>query len=171
MTGVEVRIEGAETTNKILRGLDFKIRRNIVQAATRAGMGVIRTDARRAAPSRTGLLRRQLTVSVKTDRVTGTVTGRLKPKRTKSARNKGVKHSGHYHHIVIGGAKPHEIKGGVIGGNYYSSISHPGLPPRPWMDRVVNSSYRMALNAFAAKLDERVAKEAMKARALQGITR
>ena len=167
---ITFEIKGLKSARKALDTMEFRIRRNIVQSATRAGMGVLRAASRRAAPADTGLLRRQLSVSVKTDRVTGTVTGTLKPKRTKKAKQKGTKHSGHYHHIVIGGSKPHVIPGGVIGGNYYTRIEHPGIPGRPWMDEVINQNFRAAIVAFEVKLDERIIKEANKLHARQRMT-
>ena len=170
MSGVTVELKGVRSTYETLKDMEFKIVRKILQSAVRAGMAEIRTTARKLAPVETGLLRKQLTSSAKTDRVTGTVVGTLKPKRTKAARAKGKAHSGRYLHLVVGGTKEHGISAARFKGQYYSRVQHPGAKPQPFMDQAVSISYRAALISFNAKLDERVLKEAAKLRAKQALT-
>lgn len=164
---ITFKVEGIYKAAQELKQFDFKIRRNIVQSATRAGINVMRTKARQLAPKRTGLLAKQLTTGIKTDRVTGIVTGTLKPKRTKAARRKKIKHSGHYLHMVVGGTKAHRIeapKGEAMkfGGGYLTRVDHPGARAQPFMDQAYDQGYRGALVMFASKFDERVSIEITK---------
>lgn len=169
---ITVRLEGADTANKILRHLEFKIQRRVVTAAVRAGMAEVRKEARARAPVDTGQLQRQLGVSVSMDRVSGKVSGKLRAKRFKGQKKKGAAAAGRYVHLVVAGTRPHEIKPSaaaalVVGGSPYTRVDHPGAKPRPFLDEAARAAFPHAVRAFTFKLDERIAVEAAKARAMR----
>lgn len=166
-----VRLEGASTANRILKDLEFKVRRRIVTAAVRAGCRELIKEVRARCPVDRGHLKKQFRTSVKMQRATGQVIGKVKPKPTKGQRAKGQGHAGRYLHFVVGGTKPHQIpKPGrqavmLVGGQPYSRIDHPGARPRPFMDEAARFGMPHAMRAFTLKMDERMRKELLKIRA------
>lgn len=161
MTGVTLRLEGADLYREALTTLEMAARRRIVTAATRAGAKEILTVARRMAPVRSGRLRRQLASSIKFDRVNGKVTATIKAKKTKADKREGARHAGRYLHLVVSGTKPHEISPAnrdalAIGVHAYARITHPGARGRPFLDTAADAVWRDSVRAFDFKFSERL---------------
>ncbi len=175
--GITLDVHGAASAEKALRDLEHAARRRVVTAATRAGLGEFRKAARSRAPSRTGQLRKQLvTRSVKLDKTTGTVTGKVGAKRSKAQARKGASSAGRYLHLVVGSTRPHTIRaarGSALGlpGGPRASVEHPGTVGRPSIDQASQAAFAAAMAAFSKKLRERLAVEVAKVRAAQQITR
>jgi HK97 gp10 family phage protein len=165
-----IRLEGANMANDVLQTIEMKARRRVVTAAVRAGCKEIVKEARARCPVDKGDLRRQIrTTSVKTNKVTGQVTGTVKPKQTKSHKKKGQARAGRYLHFVTAGTKPHDITPKrmialKVGGQIVSRVEHPGARAQPFMDRAIKAAWVSATRAFDFKFDERMIKETMKAR-------
>jgi hypothetical protein len=171
-TSVKMHIEGADTAQRVLRHLQFAARRRVVTAATRAGCKEIVLIARRMAPVRTGMMKRQISTSVKFDRIRGKVAGTVRVKRTRAMKRDDKRAAARYVHLVVGGARAHEIPRADAPEHvalrtqhgFFTRVQHPGMKPRPFMDQAANVGWRAAVAAFSAKFDEALLKEEAKAK-------
>ena len=156
----DVQVRGIQQATSNLKKLDQKIRRSIVSKGVRAGSKPIREAAKRLAPVDSGNMRRSIRTSVRWLRGKGSVLGVTKPKSTKGQKKKGI--DAWYAHILIGGAKPHNLNNRNSGhwtarpkpdwaDHPYSSINHPGIKGNNWMWRAARQSFAKAVKAFRAK--------------------
>jgi HK97 gp10 family phage protein len=166
---VSIHIEGATTAVQSLKELEFNARRRVVSAAVRASNAVIVREAKKLAPTDTGLLQRSIRGTVKMDRVSGRVYGYVRAKRSAGQKKKakeGDKNPARYAHLVIGGTKAHEIKrdkGGLaIGTGFYTRVWHPGIKPRPFMEQAASNAFQEAISDFSEKFQEALTKETTK---------
>ena len=149
-----VKITGVEQARSNFKRLGQKIQRSIVQKGARAGSALIRKAAKRQAPYRTGALKAGIRTSVKTIRAIGTVRAKTTIRNTKGQKKKGQ--DAFYATMVIGGTKPHVIPFGVIDGQPYREIQHPGSSPNDFMWRAAREAAKPAIKAFDKKYGSEV---------------
>lgn len=160
---MSVRVEGLEQAQTALKRLEYNARRRVVSAGVRAANAEAVKRARSAAPVDQGNLRRQIRASVRIDRKSGKVIGRVRPKATKTEKGKGHSKAAAYLHLVIRGTKPHGIGGPVvIGGQIVSRVQHPGARPNPFMDRAAQAAFTPSVAAFTRKFREKMEAETKK---------
>lgn len=148
----------------MLSTMEPKIRRRCVTAASRAGGNEILKRSRAEAPSRTGMMRKQLRLSMKFDGRKGLVTARVWPKATKSQRRKGHRPRGPIVHLVAAGTKPHTISGPIsFNGQVFAAAHHPGSRANPFQDRAARAAYSPAVAAFRRRFFAKIEEEKAKA--------
>jgi HK97 gp10 family phage protein len=143
---------GGRALDEALKTLAPKIEKNIMRAALRAGVNVIKNEAKQEVPVKTGALRKSLKVSTKSK--DGKVTAVLK------ADSRIAPHA----HLVEFGTRPHKIKPRngdalVIGGHVVADVDHPGSRPKPFLRPSFDSKAPQAIEAVASKIRERLTKE------------
>ena len=167
-------VKGLKELNQFLQTLPAKVEQNILRGALRAGVNVLKEEAKQrvpiAAPSSRGrkvygnyrgLLRDSVRISVNTKR--GTVTAKVKA-GGKDRQTKG-KPAAFYAHMVHQGTKPHLIKprkpGGAlwVGGRWVGSVMHPGAKAKPFMAQAMGSKNRHAVMAMRDYIARRLIKK------------
>jgi hypothetical protein len=140
---MQIDIEGVPKVQKRLQGLRDPEQTRRVQKGLTVGGRVLQRVMRAEAPTKSGRLRKSISVR----------RGRERPSVVVGP--KGVP----YAHIVIGGARAHDIEprdqGSVtFGGRHYELVHHPGVRRNPFPERAaLKTSDRVA----AAVLEEWVA--------------
>jgi HK97 gp10 family phage protein len=139
-----VRIEGAEQIMAALKAAEDEAAR-ILDDAVQAGAEIIRKDAAERAPRRTGALARSLHSE--------------KTKHTRTRVEFGVSwDKDHYYGASLEvGAQAHEItpdtaQALLIGGEFVSSVQHPGISPRPFLRPALDSKADEAEKVVGEKL-------------------
>ncbi len=169
-------VKGLKDLHAFLQTLPKKIEKNIMRGALRAGLNVLKEEAKQSAPigpasnsgrkkygNYRGLLRDSLRVDVNSKN--GRVTGKLKA-GGKDSRAKG-RPVAYYALMVHQGTKPHRIKprkpGGAlwVGGKWVGEVFHPGTKGQPFMRETVVSAtnQRQALKAFRDYIAARLLKK------------
>ena len=72
-----------------------------------------------------------------------------------------------YHHIIIGGSKPHKIKVAKgsralklgTSGNYAREVNHPGISKNDFIQRAFNVKKSIFVSQLATELDKQIKKE------------
>lgn len=142
-------ILGGRALDDALKTLSPKIEKNIMRSALRAGVNVIKNEAKQEVPVRTGTLRKSLKVSTRSKN--GTVTAVLK------ADSRVAPHA----HLVEFGTRPHKIKPRngdalVIGGHVVADVEHPGARPKPFLRPSFDSKAPQAIAAVAEQIRKRL---------------
>lgn len=147
-------VKGLKELAAMLQTLPAKLEANVLRSALRAGANVVKAEAVRMAPVKSGLLRAGLKVSTNNRR--GTVTAK-------------VKATGKHAYIAPWleyGVAAHKIsgkKGGWLsfGGLFAKSVQHPGFAPRPFMRPALDSQAQAALVAVGNAIKKRLTKEGL----------
>lgn len=177
-------IRGIDTAMKNLKDLDQKAARRVVTAAVRAGSKVVVKEARSRAPVRSGKLKRNIRTQLKRNKISGTITARVRAKPTTKQKEAGL--GAWYAHMVIAGSKPHPIPNPnskrkprrkkqtkpegagtynvvvKVGDKVYRHVSHPGIKSNDFMLSAAHAAYQPSLTAFEAKYKEAWDKELAK---------
>lgn len=168
------QVAGLKELSKILEQLPKNIERNVVTGAVRAGLIVLRTEARARVAVDDGALRKSIRISV--DRKAakrGFVQAKL------IAGNKDAWYS---HFIEFGTASYYTGKGKSVGkpykikpkkgkaakralkyaGKFSKSVMHPGIRPRPFMRPAIDAKQNEMLDAFRSYIVTRLPDEIRK---------
>jgi len=163
---VSARLEGVSEALMALKSLEYKAKRRVVTAAVRAGLKVARREARMRVPVISGVLKKSIRTSVRLNRKTGTVMGKVEVgKSTKAMKKKGM--SAYYAHMVHGGTKPHKIT--VYRGamntptGIYDRVDHPGSRANPFMEEAGNAAFHEAVREFQKTFRAKLEQEARRA--------
>lgn len=151
----ELHVSGLSELDRLLKELPAKIEGNIMRGAVRAGAKVMETRAKELVPVDDGDLRDSIKVSTKSKR--GQVSATVRA---------GGKKAFYAHMVEFGTArhfiKPRKRKSLFFAGMAREVVDHPGTPPKPFMRPALDNSQREAVDAAAAYIRARLAKEAAK---------
>lgn len=152
MASNDQTILGGRALDDALKTLAPKIEKNIMRSALRAGVNIIKNEAKQEVPVKTGTLRKSLRVSTRSKN--GTITAVLK------ADSRIAPHA----HLVEFGTRPHKIKprnGEAlrIGGHVVADVEHPGSRPKPFFRPSFDSKAPQAIAAVAEQIRKRLTKE------------
>ena len=149
---MEVEIQGLDELYRVLQELPVRIEKNVLRGGLRAGATVLRDEAKRNVPVRSGALRDSIRVSTRARR--GVVNALIRAGGGRAV--KGKAQGAFYAHIVEFGAKPHVIRsrtpGGKLrlqGGQLVSAVHHPGSQPRRFMRPAFDRGGRKAVDRTA----------------------
>lgn len=150
------KFKGGAALQQLLDQLPAKLEQNVMRAALRQGMNVIKTEAQANAPEESGVLREGMKVSTRAKG--GVVRATLKT---------GGKH-GYLAPWFEYGTKPHRIagkKGSVLAfaAGTYRAVEHPGMRPRPFMRPALDTKTAEAIQAVAATIKKRLTKQGLDA--------
>lgn len=155
---IETKVNGLAELDKALATLADKLQRNVVRGALRAGAKQIEVEAKaqlaRNQSVHTGALRDSVRVSVRLVRGV--------PKATISAGSKKA----WYAKLVEFGTTKHIIqakqsKGLFFGGINRAQVNHPGATKRPYMRPALDAASAKAIEAYAAYIRKRLAKQGL----------
>lgn len=155
----ENKFIGFEDLEFYLKTFAPRIEKRILKTSLSAGAIVIKKEAKKNAPRKTGTLRK----AIKHKRLKSHVpTVRIFVDKGNKAKNDGW-----YAHIIEGGAKAHKItprrgKGLSIGDRVVKEIDHPGITAKPFMEPSFNSKYKEAIKAIGKSMAELIEKEISK---------
>jgi HK97 gp10 family phage protein len=157
VTTTTTEVKGLAELEKFLDALPEKVQVKIARNAMSAGARVIRDEAKRLAPVKTGALRSSVRVSTR-QQINGQITATIR------AGGKTKTGDAFYAHFVEYGTEPHAIKPrpkGLfkvlkIGGVFVRSVNHPGAKARPFMRPAFDASALKSVDAFAAQLSKRI---------------
>jgi len=151
----ELHVSGLSELDRLLKELPAKIEGNIMRGAVRAGAKVMETRAKELVPVDDGDLRDSIKVSTKSKR--GQVSATVRA---------GGKKAFYAHMVEFGTArhfiKPKKRKSLFFAGIAREVVDHPGTSPKPFMRPALDNSQREAVDAAAAYIRARLAKEAAK---------
>lgn len=151
----ELHVSGLSELDRLLKELPAKIEGNIMRGAVRAGAKVMETRAKELVPVDDGDLRDSIKVSTKSKR--GQVSATVRA---------GGKKAFYAHMVEFGTArhfiKPKKRKSLFFAGMAREVVDHPGTSPKPFMRPALDNSQREAVDAAAAYIRARLAKEAAK---------
>ncbi len=151
----ELHVSGLSELDRLLKELPAKIEGNIMRGAVRAGAKVMETRAKELVPVDDGDLRDSIKVSTKSKR--GQVSATVRA---------GGKKAFYAHMVEFGTArhfiKPRKRKSLFFAGMAREVVDHPGTSPKPFMRPALDNSQREAVDAAAAYIRARLAKEAAK---------
>lgn len=162
-----VRIDGLSALNDILNSLPEKLEKNIVRSALRAGLKEMRDEAQARVPVKSGALRESLKIKTK-----------MNKGRPIAALTAGDKKAWYAHLVEFGTGGFYEGTGKSVGGPYkiqskkkggalflggngtpVKSVTHPGAKAQPFMRPAFDAGNQAALEAFVAKIKQRLTKE------------
>ena len=150
------RLLGFDDLNFYLKTFTSRVEKRIVKTSLSAGAIVIKKQAKKNAPRKTGTLRK----AIRHKRLKGdTVTVRIFVDKGNKSKNDGW-----YAHIIEGGAKSHEIrprtgKGLKIGSRVIKVVNHPGIEAMPFMKPAFDSKYKEAIEAAGKRMRLLIEKE------------
>ena len=151
----ELHVSGLSELDKLLKELPAKIEGNIMRGAMRAGAKVMEARAKELVPVKSGQLRDSIKVSTKSRR--GRVSATVRA---------GGKKAFYAHMVEFGTArhfiKPRKRKSLFFAGMAREVVDHPGTSTKPFMRPALDNSQREAVDAAAAYIRARLAKEAAK---------
>lgn len=144
-------VHGAETELDKLAEFPAKVEKNVMRGAVRAAASVVKDGVAALIPRATGALADTLRISSRVR--SGEVSATVKVGNPK----KGVFYAG----FVMGGTKPHLIKGRVtgwlgFGGVVRRVVQHPGAKAQPFMDQANLATRDAALKAAFDYADDRL---------------
>lgn len=153
------KVEGLAELERRLSELPFKLAKNIMRGALRAGANTMRAEAKARVSVRSGALRDSIRVSARLKGLE--VTARV------TAGGKGRKGDAFYAHMVEFGTQSHLIlpktkKALVINGQLVKGVLHPGAAPRPFMRPAFDGRAQQAVVDVGKYIAERLDKEALK---------
>lgn len=151
----EMHISGLAELDKLLKSLPAKIEGNIMRGAVRAGAKVMESRAKQLVPVDNGDLRNSIKVTTRSRR--GKVTALVKA-GDKKAFYAGMVEFGTARHFI----KPKNRKSLFFAGMAREVVDHPGSKPTPFMRPALDNSQQEAVNAAAAYIRARLAKEVAK---------
>ena len=151
-----VSIQGLAELERFMAQFPEKIQARVARNAMAAGARVIRDEAKKIVPVRTGALRRSIRSGSKRER-DGMVTATIRAGR----RGKKTDNTPFYAHMVEYGTKPHSIapknrKALKIGDRYASSAVIPTVRPKPYMRPALDGKWRQAVQTVADRIRERL---------------
>jgi len=155
----DTKLIGFDDLNFYLNNFADKVEKRILKTSLSAGAIVIKKQAKKNAPRRTGTLRK----AIKHKRLKGNrASVRIFVDRGKKSKNDGW-----YAHIIEGGARAHKIlprkgKGISIGGRVLTETDHPGIKARPFMKPAFESKYKEAIISAGKRLRVLIEKELSK---------
>jgi len=151
----ELHVSGMSELDSLLKELPAKIEGNIMRGAVRAGAKVMEARAKELVPVDDGDLRDSIKVRAKSKR--GQVSATVRA---------GSKKAFYAHMVEFGTArhfiKPKKRKSLFFAGIAREVVDHPGTSPKPFMRPALDNSQREAVDAAAAYIRARLAKEAAK---------
>lgn len=153
---LDVKVMGLAELELALNQLPDKLAKNVARAALRAGAKPILEEARRLVPVRSGKLRDTLRIT--TSMKGGTPRAFIKAGPGGTKKFKKI----YYAHMIERGTAKHLIVAArgkmlpIAGGR--KSVNHPGARKQPFMRPAADSQAAAAIDAFAAKLRERLTK-------------
>lgn len=151
----ELHVSGLSELDRLLKELPAKIEGNIMRGAVRAGAKVMEARAKELVPVDDGDLRDSIKVRAKSKR--GQVSATVRA---------GGKKAFYAHMVEFGTArhfiKPKKRKSLFFAGIAREVVDHPGTSPKPFMRPALDNSQREAVDAAAAYIRARLAKEAAK---------
>ena len=174
MANEAFNVRGLKELHQMLQQLPVRIERNIMRGAIRAGANVFRDAARQAAPVDDGRLKRSIKTSstnVKRGKVTVNVGSDLFYARmvefgTASYYTGNGRTVGAPYFIPkrdkSGKASKRKKKAVKFGNVIVNNVKHPGIKPRPFMRRALDSSSQSAIATFADYVRVRLAAEIRK---------
>lgn len=153
-------VKGLDALKKALDTLPAKMEQNIMRAAMRQGMNVIRDEARNNVPVQTGELKKGL--KVKTSAMKGVVTVTLKA-TGKHGHIANWLEYGTAAHII----NPKVAKDLFFGGHFASRIDHPGIVLRPFMRPAMDTQAQAALVATGEAVKARLTKQGIETASIE----
>lgn len=142
--GFSIELKGVDELRQALRALPWRIAKNVLRGAVRAGAAVVAAEAKRRVPVRRGFLMRSIKISTRAKG--GMVTASVK------AGGKGARHA----HLVELGTKPHLIP---RRGFKAAPIRHPGAKAKPYMRPAFESKVQAAIAAIIEYAERRLPAE------------
>lgn len=141
---IEFEVKGLREIEQALKRLPIELERKVLRRAVLAGAGVIRDEARRLAPVRTGALRQNI-VARYHKRKNGLVRYDVGIRKGR----KGM--DAYYASMVEFGTSPHIIRAKKkkalgVDGRFGSVVRHPGASARPFMRPAFDSKYNEAID-------------------------
>lgn len=148
-------VKGLKELEAALDALPANVERNVARGALRAGANVLRDEARRLAPVKSGLLQKFIRVVQRRG-----APGRLMVNVVAGGSGAGKPW---YARFLEYGTAPHRIeakKGGAlfIGGHFVKGLDHPGAAPHPFMRPALDTKAKDAVEAFRKYVAERLDK-------------
>lgn len=137
---LEFEVKGLSELKENLKRLPQRLQEKALASAVLAGAGVIRDEARRLCPKKTGRLAKSIVAKKVRDKNRMGVTYQVGPKLF-------------YGHMVEFGTSPHEIKAKKLGKvlklsrwrNVYARvIEHPGAPAKPFLRPAFDNKFKEA---------------------------
>lgn len=169
--GKDWQVFGAEEIINNLQAVVGKLKKSAIRTGLRNAATVIRDEAKRQVPVRTGSLKKAIKATtarakknpnvpyiglVKIDKVAFAKNEKGKLKRVKRDKNskgriykRGEIYPRNYDHLVERGAQEHNLNSETPGAPYKR---HPGAKPNPFMRRAFFASSTKALAVFKARL-------------------
>ena len=145
-----------------LEQLTSKQQNSVQSKSIRAAMKkTVFPEARRRVPKQSKALWRNLTVSVKRERGTVFMTGRVIGRNKKDP--KTGRNPARYLHLVEGGTKPHSIfasagKRLAIGGNTFpTEVHNPGTRPQRFLENAFSVKWRQMQRELEIQLEKFIA--------------
>lgn len=139
----EIHVKGLAELQKLLGDLAPKLEANVLRSALRQGANVIKEEAQRISPVKSGKLRDSLKVGTRLKR--GVATASVKSKVRYAA-------------LVEFGTKAHVIaaRNGALalGGGFARAVRHPGARARPFLRPAFDSQARAAVIAVGNRIKE-----------------
>lgn len=150
-------VDGVERELQKLAEFPAKVEANVIRGAVRAAAVVVRNAARPLIPLGKGTTHAGLHL-VDTLRVSSRI---AKGQATASVKVGNPKKGVFWAPYVLGGTKPHLIRGSAKGGLSFgglirSSVLHPGTRPQPFMDQANAAARDIALRAAFEYADDRL---------------
>jgi HK97 gp10 family phage protein len=147
-----VNVTGLAELERALNELPDKVAKNVARAALRAAAAPVLEEARRLVPVKSGKLRDSL-------RITTSLRGGV-PKAFVKVGPGGKKYRGtFYANMIERGTSKHLIAGPLyFGGQWHRFAQHKGAKKRPFMRPAADSQAKAAVDAFAAKMRDRLTK-------------
>ena len=154
METTDIKVEGLAELDKALKQFSVELADDIVRVGLRTAAGVIRKRAREAAPIKTGALRQSIRVQTKLNKQNGSIVANIYT--TKFYANM-IEYGTKAHKIV-----PRKAEALSFDGGEWGEVNHPGIRPRAFMRKALDTADKEALERFAAYLRKRIPKEVEK---------
>ena len=144
---LEFEVTGLKELEQNLKRLPLRLQEKALVSAVRSSAGVIRDEARRMCPKKTGALAKSI-VAKRKRTAGGTVVYQVGPRKF-------------YGHMVEFGTGPHEIKMQKLGKvlklgrwrNVYAlEVKHPGASAKPFLRPAFDAKYKEAIEKMRQAL-------------------
>ena len=171
----EMKVKGLAELQKVLDGLPVRFEKSVVRGALKQAGNVVRDEAKKLVPVRTGKLRKTIRVSEQRPKggaLAVHVTAGAAKDAKKGGKKKGAKESGAFYAAwVERGTQPHAIaattakalsigNGGGSGRPWTAAtVNHPGAKSTPFMTPAIDIARRPAMEAFVKYVKQRLAKQ------------
>lgn len=150
----EVHVRGLAELQKFLDQLPAKMEANVMRSALRAGANVVREEAMRNVPVKSGLLKAGLKVSTRSRR--GVVTANVRATGKHAYIAPWIEYGTSAYEI-----KPKKSKSLFFAGLFSKLIQHPGIKAKPFLRPALDHKAHAALVAIREQIKKRLTKQGL----------